>query len=58
LRQRNDVGLLDEALVLVAKQILEQDLQRERQPLNRGIPGGSFDSGRELRPRASAGRAS
>ena len=37
-RQRFDVGGLDEAAVLVAEQVLEQDFQRKRQPGDFGKP--------------------
>ena len=39
-RERLDVGRLHEAAVLVAQQVLEQDLQRERQARDLGKPGG------------------
>ncbi len=46
-RERLDVGRLDEAAVLVAQQVLEQDLQRERQPRDlrkaSGLKGGQAE---------------
>ena len=38
-RERLDVGRLDEAAVLVAQQVLEQDLQRKRQAGDLRKPG-------------------
>src|SRR5205823_4579195 len=68
LRERVDVGLLDEAAVLVAHQVLEQDLERERQPRDAGeaallerdqtVDGNGAGGGREGRTRAETVSAS